>query len=574
MLCDVFGVWGRKAVMYLLAWTGLVMCLQLPALAIQDVVLTWNPSTNSDVAGYNIYFGTQSHVYTNIVGVGNVTNTTINGLVEGTTYYFSATSYDSETNQSPFSNETTYTVPATVIPPPETNNPVTNNPVVDPPVTNNPVVDPPVTNNPVVDPPVTNNPVTNNPVVNPPSTNSPATNITSVVYYPNPTLDAISNLTLDIGAPSQTVELAGITSGVTNGKPTLKITAASSDPGLAEPTVSYTSPSSTGKLTFKPGANATGTATITVTVKSNETNYNTTTQSFTVTVTNAPPTINSISNLTLDITAPSQTVALTGITSGSTSEHQSLKVTATSSNTGLIKPSVSYNSPGSTGKLTLKSTANVTGSTLITVSVNDGNLTTQTSFTVTVTNAPPTINPIANLTLNENAPSQIVPLTGITSGATNENQSLKVTVVSGNTSLIKPTVSYSSPKSTGELTFKPAANTNGTSLITVFVSDGNLTTQTSFTVTVLASAPEIKSDIANASSSAQVAPGTAPTITSAGMTNGQFTFQVSGSGQYVVQASSDLINWSPVETNTAPFTFSDGNSTSFTQRFYRAHSLQ
>jgi hypothetical protein len=41
-----------------------------------------------------------------------VKNTTISGLTAGVTYYFSATTYDSLGNQSGFSNETSYTVPA------------------------------------------------------------------------------------------------------------------------------------------------------------------------------------------------------------------------------------------------------------------------------------------------------------------------------------------------------------------------------------------------------------------------------------------------------------------------------
>ena len=39
--------------------------------------------------------------------------------------------------------------------------------------------------------------------------------------------------------------------------------------------------------------------------------------------------------------------------------------------------------------------------------------------------------------------------------------------------------------------------------------------------------------------------------------------------KYVVQASSDLVNWVPVLTNTSPFTFVDTNASQFNQRFYR-----
>jgi hypothetical protein len=39
---------------------------------------------------------------------------------------------------------------------------------------------------------------------------------------------------------------------------------------------------------------------------------------------------------------------------------------------------------------------------------------------------------------------------------------------------------------------------------------------------------------------------------------------------YSVQASSNLIDWVPLTTNVAPFTFADTNSTTFTLRFYRS----
>ena len=55
-------------------------------------------------------------------------------------------------------------------------------------------------------------------------------------------------------------------------------------------------------------------------------------------------------------------------------------------------------------------------------------------------------------------------------------------------------------------------------------------------------------------------------------TNGEFQFDILGvTGlNYSVQASSNLIDWAPLETNVSPFTFIDTNSTAFPQRFYRS----
>jgi len=71
----------------------------------QSATLAWNPSLSTNVAGYKIYYGGASEVYTNIINVGNVTNATIFGLTAGATYYFALTAYDSLANQSGFSTE-------------------------------------------------------------------------------------------------------------------------------------------------------------------------------------------------------------------------------------------------------------------------------------------------------------------------------------------------------------------------------------------------------------------------------------------------------------------------------------
>ena len=59
------------------------------------------------------------------------------------------------------------------------------------------------------------------------------------------------------------------------------------------------------------------------------------------------------------------------------------------------------------------------------------------------------------------------------------------------------------------------------------------------------------------------------------MVNGQFTFTVNGTtdSSYAVQATTDLVNWTSVQTNTAPFLFTDPNSSAAGKKFYRAVSL-
>jgi len=77
------------------------VCSNLTASA----TLAWQPSTDPTVAGYKVYYGVASRTYTNTVDVGPANTATISNLVNGTTYYFAVTAYDSSRMQSLFSNE-------------------------------------------------------------------------------------------------------------------------------------------------------------------------------------------------------------------------------------------------------------------------------------------------------------------------------------------------------------------------------------------------------------------------------------------------------------------------------------
>lgn len=213
-----------------------------------------------------------------------------------------------------------------------------------------------------------------------------------------------------------------------------------------------------------------------------------------VKLTNQPPTLNTLANLTINENASLQTVNLSGVTSGATNESQTLAVTASSSNPALIPtPTVSYTSPNATGSLTFTPAAAAYGSATITVTVNDGgasNNVISRTFTVTVNpvNQVPTLTTLANLSIDENAGLQTVGLSGISSGAANESQTLTVTASSSNTGLVPtPIVTYTSPNATGSIKFTPVASAYGSATITVTVNDGgasNNVVSRSFTVTV------------------------------------------------------------------------------------------
>ena len=196
---------------------------------------------------------------------------------------------------------------------------------------------------------------------------------------------------------------------------------------------------------------------------SNEVSY-----SVPTTATNQPPTLDPVGDLTINENAGLQTVNLSGITSGGTNETQTLIVTATSNNQGLVpNPTVNYASPNSNGSLGFTPAINAFGTTVITVTVNDDQLQNNTvtrSFSVTVNavNQPPTLDPLGNSTINENAGPQTIMLSGISSGATNEIQALTISATSGNPNLVpNPTVKLYQPQYHWELDLHASARCRG-----------------------------------------------------------------------------------------------------------------
>ena len=207
------------------------------------------------------------------------------------------------------------------------------------------------------------------------------------------------------------------------------------------------------------------------------------------TITYLPPSLNLIQDLIIDEDSGPQSVILSGLSTGITSSN--LTISATSSNPGLI-PDIAINYPasGSEGFLTFAPAPNGFGSAIITVTVNNlqpvNNLVSRT-FTVTAysINDPPTLSPLSDLTLEADTGPQLINLSGIGSGAPNEEQLLSVSADSSNPGVIPaPEISYASPGSSGILALVPAAGTNGTTTITVTVSDGQHLISRSFVVTV------------------------------------------------------------------------------------------
>jgi hypothetical protein len=74
------------------------------------VTLAWDANTETDLAGYKIYYGTGSGDYLEPIDVGNTTQYTHTGFAEGVTYYIAVTAYDVDNNESAYSAELVHTI--------------------------------------------------------------------------------------------------------------------------------------------------------------------------------------------------------------------------------------------------------------------------------------------------------------------------------------------------------------------------------------------------------------------------------------------------------------------------------
>lgn len=102
-------VLGQGAVLML--WL-LVLLGYGPKLGAQQaVMLSWDTIDGYPVAGFNVYYGGESGVYTNSSAVGDTNSAIVTGLTPGAKYYFVVTVVDVQGNESAYSNEISFTMP-------------------------------------------------------------------------------------------------------------------------------------------------------------------------------------------------------------------------------------------------------------------------------------------------------------------------------------------------------------------------------------------------------------------------------------------------------------------------------
>ena len=145
-------------------------------------------------------------------------------------------------------------------------------------------------------------------------------------------------------------------------------------------------------------------------------------------------------------------------------------------------------------------------------------------------NYPPTIEPVENLTINENGTGEVIVLIGDRELYSSQ---IEVSAESSNPALVPVegiAISTSGPKRT--LTITPSANAHGEAVITITVSDGVDQASAAFTLTV----NEMNDP---------------PILSVARGGDGGLTVEWAGGG--VLQSSTDLKSWQAVEDAASPF---------------------
>jgi hypothetical protein len=75
------------------------------------IKLAWDPNTESDLAGYRVYYGTSSGTYGSLIDVGmgilsdGAVTYSLTNLTKGQSYCIAVTAYNTSYYQSGFSNE-------------------------------------------------------------------------------------------------------------------------------------------------------------------------------------------------------------------------------------------------------------------------------------------------------------------------------------------------------------------------------------------------------------------------------------------------------------------------------------
>lgn len=69
------------------------------------IFISWNMNSEDDLKGYKLYYGNESKKYQAVIDAGLMTDYTFDDLQAGKDYYFTVTAYDTNYNESEYSEE-------------------------------------------------------------------------------------------------------------------------------------------------------------------------------------------------------------------------------------------------------------------------------------------------------------------------------------------------------------------------------------------------------------------------------------------------------------------------------------
>lgn len=93
-----------RSIKFLTCVVGLLLCATARSAQAGTRTLVWDPNSEADIAGYIVYYGTQSGAYTGSVNVGNQTSWQFT-IPDMTTFYLAVKAYNTAGLQSPPSAE-------------------------------------------------------------------------------------------------------------------------------------------------------------------------------------------------------------------------------------------------------------------------------------------------------------------------------------------------------------------------------------------------------------------------------------------------------------------------------------
>jgi hypothetical protein len=110
ILQQVMDDWLGKLIL-----SGWLCIAATQAFSAPTVTLAWDANVEPDIAGYELSYGESSGSYSSSVDVGNTTTTSLTHLVEGKTYYFVVSAYDTAGMKSLPSSEVSHTITSSTV---------------------------------------------------------------------------------------------------------------------------------------------------------------------------------------------------------------------------------------------------------------------------------------------------------------------------------------------------------------------------------------------------------------------------------------------------------------------------